>query len=378
MTDRPDLDPALSEPAGPKTRAAEQFIHGLLETLHRDGPHDRERRISALLSTLSDTQAPARRRWRIARWPVASGLAAAVALAGLVLLSVPTGGSAASMVQASLAAVQTAGERRYEVRVMPPRGTQIEADPIATLDIGDADHVLIRARTPHGDRITVGRNPAGSWAIRPDGSIDRYPPRRAWPRWVDLGESTLMLESVDEMLASLEESYTLTRSAPEAVPTGQGASLARISAVRKANPSPTPRRVELWINPQSHVVQRMELHWDPPPLPPPHRDRTGPRPDRPLPDDFGPGDRPPPPGPGRERPPPRDDFGPGGRPPPGPDGDRPPPAGDRRHPPPEFLGAPPDFNGGRHPPPPRMIIFELVQDAPFPPAWFDPATHALK
>lgn len=342
--DRPDVDPALAEaaPGAAGAIAAEQFAHGLLETLHRDSPEGRERRIAAMLSRLEGHQERPR---RLIPWRAASGLAAAVlALATLVLLALPTQTSAEAIVQRSVAAAKTAGDRRYEVRVMPPRATELEADPIATLDIRDADHVLIRARSPFGDRVVVGRNESGAWAIRPDGSVDRYPPRRAWPRWVDLGQSTIMLESVDELLASLGESYTLKRLDPSPIPSATAPTLDRVSAARAGNTEPGPRRIELWIDRDSHVVRRMEVYFDPPPPGPRAGQDRRPPPDRPR------GPRPPPP--------------------------PPPPRGERHHPPPEFLGEAPDFRGGRHPPPPKLLVFELADDPAFADGWFEPETHA--
>jgi hypothetical protein len=358
---RSDLSPDLAAPERPDaaTVAQEQFAHGLLETLHRDTPADRERRIDALLDAM---RAAPERRLRIRPWRLVSGLAAVLALAGLILLGLPTGHTAAATIEASIAASKTAGDRRYEVRAILPDRSEPQPTPVATLDVRDADHVLIRATTPFGDEITVGRNPAGAWAIRPDGEIDNYPPRRAWPRWVNVGENTFLLVSVDELLGWLEKSYDLSLGEPATLPSGAGPRYERLTAVHKPGPGPEPRRVELWIDPQSHIVRRMELHWP----------AAGPRP---VPSGQGiPPDAPPPP---RRRPPPEDLD----QPPPGPDGPPPRPRPRRGprpggpHPPPEFLGGPPDFDAGRHPPPPRTLVFELVEGASFADNWFDAATH---
>lgn len=361
--DRANIEPDLAEPGpgDPRAIAAEQFAHGLLQTLHLDTTKRREHRIAATLDRLS---APPIRIRRVFPWQVASGLAAAaITIVALVLLALPTQSSAVALVQQSVAAVKSAGQRRYEVRIMLPRDTQLQRTPLGTLDIGDEDHVLIQARTPFGDQIVVGRDTQGAWAIRPDGSVDRYPPRHAWPKWVNDGQNTLMLASVDELLGSLEESYQLERAAGAQLPSGEGPAMGRVTATRKAGAeaSPGPRRIELWIDPATHVVTRMELHWDvsatgPSPSDPPRRG-DGRKPPR-RPDGPPPGPRP------------------GGRPPDGPPRDGPPP--DHRRPPPEFLGGPPDFKAGHHPPPPRMLVFELVQSAAFADSWFSPESHAAE
>lgn len=262
---RSDVAPELiqAEGAEPKKVAAEQFVHGLLESMHRDGDAARERRIRAMLDSLGGEPVVITRRLRLVPWRLASGLAAAIVLMGVILLSIPTQTSAEAVVQATIAASKTAGDRRYQVRAKLPEESEVESRPIATLDVRDADHVLIKAVTPEGDQVVVGRDSEGAWAIRPDGTTDRYPPKHAWPRWVNTGKSTLMLASVDEMLASLADSYTLKKQTAAPLPSG-GALCDRLTAVRKPDAAPQPQRLEFWIDPQSHIVRRMELHWDPP------------------------------------------------------------------------------------------------------------------
>jgi hypothetical protein len=366
-------------------------VHGLLEWSKLDDVSERERRMVGLMKALEveEDGVVARVSWRVKHWRLVTGMAAMLAITALILLGVPTRTSAEAIVRASLSASNGAGDRRYTVRVKPPRATEIQQEPIGTLDVRDADHVVIQARTPFGDQVTVGRNEKGAWAIRPDGTVDTYPPRHAWPNWVNFGQSTVLLVSIDELMTWLQRSYTLTRGEREAVPGGDGTLCDRVTAAHKPGESPEPPRVELWIDPQSRVVRRMELHWiplggverdGPADRPPDGDNRPPPPPDDPRgfgPD--GPPDMPPPPE-GGDRPPP--DEGPEGRPhgepPPefrGQPPHRPPPGGPRRRGPrPEFLGGPPDFH--HHPPPPTLIVFELVPGASFDAGWFDPASHA--
>jgi hypothetical protein len=393
---RPDLDGDVADPQSGNARqiAQEQFAHGLLESLHRDGPKDRERRIAGVIAALAGETEHVPSRWLSLRWPLFSGMAAAIALVALVMLAIPAQRTAEAMVQASLSASAGAGDRRYEVHAILPHETELEKDPIATLDVRDSAHTLVRARSPWGDQIVLGHDEQGTWGIRPDGSADRYPPARAMPRWIDFGKSTVLLSTIDDLMTTLGQSYTLKRLAAERVPSGTGPVCDRVRAEHKRGITPEPPRVELWLDSRTHLVRRMELHWNPPPPPPPPPDDLG----EPPPDggpDGPPGmdDGPPPPPPEGEPPPPHpyDDglppgLGPDGLPlpppppPEGADGQRPPPgrAGRPPHPPPEFLGGPPDFAAGHRPPPPRLLVFELVDGVKFPDGWFDPATHATK
>jgi hypothetical protein len=415
---RPPVDPSLIQPEGnePQGVAREQFIHGLLEWSKLDDVSERERRMVGLMQALEAEEEGVATRvpWRVRHWRVLTGMAAMVAITALIFLGLPTRTSAEAIVQASLTASKNAGDRRYTVSVKPPRASEMRS--IGTLDVRDADHVVIQARTPFGDQVTVGRNENGAWAIRPDGTVDTYPPRHMWPNWVNFGQSTVLLVSIDELMTWLQRSYTLTKGGREAVPGGDGTLCDRVTAAHKPGESPEPPRVELWVDPQTRVVRRMELHW----IPLGGVERNGPA--------EGPGE-----GPGdgdarpehedsdRPPPPPEDPMGlgPGGPPPEGPmdpdmlppprgpegadeprgvnrpdgapedrprmrprpemggqPGRRPPPPGGprRRGPRPEFLGGPPDFR--HHPPPPTMIVFDLVPGASFEATWFDAASHA--
>lgn len=353
---RPEIEEALAraESADAVEIAREQFAHGLLETHHVDDDEKRKDRIEALLRAMDRDTRPIP-LWGRLRWRVVSGVAAAAMLVVAVVLGMPTQTSATAMVAASLEASKSAGDRRYEIRVRLPREEDVEREPLGTLDVRDGDHLLLQMRSPWGDRVVLGRNGQATWGIKPDGTLDEFPPRRAWPRWVDFGSSTVLLVPVEELLTTLESSYELKKRELEVSPTGKGPACYRISAVHKPGPTPEPVRVELWIDPSSRVVRRMELHWKPPPGP------GGP---------GGPGDRPPPPE-GRRPPRPPPDGGP-------PEGSRPPRDGMEGgprppHPPPEFLGGPPDFE--RRPPPPRILVFELVEGATFGEGWFESGTH---
>jgi hypothetical protein len=343
--------PGTAAPEDPESIAAEQLAHGLLGHLHRDLPLVQERRIASVMSAIAgeaEAAAPPP-TFRLRTWLPLSGAAAAVFIIAFFLAGPPSGQTALAVVQDSIAAAQSAGDRSYRVRVIPHDDAPVGEQPSARIDLRNADHLVINAISPHGHRVAVGRTPDGAWAIRPDGSIDRYPPRHAWPRWINFGQSTFLIESVDSMLETLPEAYELQLLDPAPLPDTHAPVFERVTAIHEPRPSPEPRQIELWIDVDSRLVHRMELHWPDSPGrtledgPPPHHDMS------------------------RGGPPPRHD-GPPGRRPPHPDGRR--PGG-----PPAFIDGPPDFAGGRHPPPPRTVLFEMIETEAFPDGWFTPETH---
>ncbi|MGD9690659.1 MAG: hypothetical protein AB7K52_13325 [Phycisphaerales bacterium] len=410
------LAPGAAPDAPPAELARQQFMHGLLAYLHLDNPARQQARVRATLDALhAQPTAPAPRVLAFPRsvrpaWHALAGVAAALALTTLLILFViPTTPSATAMVQSSIDAAARAGDRRYDVRIMPPlprpgapAGSASELIRVGEIDLrgaGATGNILVRATNPLGDRVAFGRDASGPWTVRPDGQISRLNAAGARPRWIEFGESTILLDSIESLLVALQTEYGAERLAPEAIDgSTSGELFDRIRATRKNSGGPEPQRIEVWINRDTRLAQRVELHW--PEFKP--RDRTpgsGPvdprrRPARPgtgAPAEFDdPGDRPPPPrhrdghrpppspfgpdGPGdRPPPPPRDGAGGFGGPegPDGPDGPR---RGDPRGPRPRFLDGPPDF-GHEHRPPPRKIVFELAPADPFADDWFSPEAH---
>ncbi|MCP3905931.1 MAG: hypothetical protein GY715_20085 [Planctomycetes bacterium] len=358
--DRP-LDPELlpePETVGAADTRAEaiagaQLVHGLLDHLRHDDDDTQRARIASVMTTIEGEAKPIvlRRRFRMPAWPVASGLAAALLLVITVLVVLPTQRTALAVVRTSIEAARTASDRSYEVRVTRPGAEVVSEEATARIDLRDDDHMLIVARSPFGHRVVVGRDPHGAWAIRHDGTIDVYPPAHTRPRWIDFGQSTFLIDSVDSLLVALPDTYRLRLHAPAPLPDGGAAVYERVSAVREPRPSPDPRRIELWVDSATGLVERMELHW-------PRRPERGEGPRR------GPGMR------EHPRPP---------RPHDGPPGPRPPRRGPGRPPhgpPPAFIDGRPDFDGDRHAPPPRMIVFERIDTEPFADDWFEPETHA--
>ncbi len=379
--------------------ADEQFAHGLLQFLHRDTRAVQDARITQAMNALrSETErSPVAGRIKIKRssWRGVTAAAASLMLvAVLAMLGLPTDQTAHAMVQASIEASAEAGPRRYEVRAQHPYSDDDETEPIATLDLHGVDRMLFRAQSPHGHRLVVGRNPGGHWAVRPDGAIEHFDARRPWPRWAEFSDRTLLLESVDSLLKRLSKDYNLqyvqavsNSKAESAKPFDQ------ITATRTDGPRQFPDRIELQLDPATHIVQRMELHWSFERLgldaermrrhrarrhdtagadeAPSDEPRLGERRRRRMHGDDGQAKRNPSQRQsGIDDQPPHDRI-PRRRDPSNSDGDLRSDDGHR----PRFLDRAPEFRDGRNMPPPRVIIFELVDQPEFSKDWFDPETH---
>jgi hypothetical protein len=394
----PDESIAPEAPGG-EAAALQQFVHGLLAFLHHDAAARQEARVRRVMAAIAaeDRVMPPPVVLRTIGWRRPAGLvAAALVIVGVLAFLLPTEQSATATVQSSLRALRSGGERRYDVRVMLPGRNNVEEEAMATVDARGEGYLVVRARTPRGDRVILGRDEQGRWIIRPDGSVDRFPPRQAWPRWLDAGENTVLLESVDAQLEAVLKQYNLERTEPAPLPGraggsgGEGATKYERITARRKSPSPEPERIELWLERDTRLVKRMELHWAERPWegPPGPGGAAGPGrpevgmpgppgagmpPEQPLPGmgmPHGPmprGMRRPGPGPGPRLGPGPEDGGPGA-PMPGPPPPHPPPR-------PRFLDGPPEFGPGRHPPPPRMIVFERVEAPAFEAGWFSPEAH---
>lgn len=203
----------------------------------------------------------------------------------------------------------------------------------ATHDVRGPDHYLFRVRADNGEVITMGHDARGNWASKRTGEIDRSPPAWLLSHWTSFGSGTVLLMTVDDLLDKLRASYDLRRTNSEPLAGAPGSACDRITATRQGQDPADAGRVELWLDPHSHIVRRIEMFWE---------DAPDSAPDRP--------DAPP---------------------------DGPPPHEGRRLPPRDSNGAPrprpPDLT--RHAAAARTAIFDLVQTAPFAADWFDPTAH---
>lgn len=363
-------------------RAAELFVHGLLLSRALDDVSTREARVRRALAAM-----PRRQPLRLA--PAAlSWMAAAVlvfAFGALSIFTLSTEPSAIAMVAGSLEATATGGDRSYRVLMTPQAGGP-ERVPESRFDMRNREHQRFEAIAPDGSRFVTGRDARGGWAIRPDGTIDRFPAPTRRPRWIDLGEDLFLAASLDDLLEALPTSFEVRLGEPAQLPGAvHGALLRRVTATRRIADEREPERVELWIDPETRLVHRLELHWSERTLSRPPRGDRRPGSGRGDPNwrersALGPPiDCPPglPPHPRAdhlpELPPPHGAPAPRGLMPPPPRRDGPPHLPDGRpHPPRGFLDGPPNFRDRAHPPPPKSIVFELIEAPSFPEGWFSP------
>ena len=433
MTNQANQDDKFIDPdheRGAHERAEELFVHGLLGHLH---DKDRQqKRIEAAMGVIaSETPAPLQRalghRHRRVR-RVAAICAAMLlgALGVLLVMEMPGNSSSAyATVTAAMDAAKGPASERYELRLAHWPKDELPEKATGTLDNG-AGGFFLSFSAPDGHTVKVGKDDKGEWGIRLDGSIEREHPRSAWPRWVEVGDDSLLGDSVDHLLESLLKDYALTSDGKQLLPGAPDGSkrFKHLHGDRKEGArKPQPDRVDLWIDSDTNVLERLEMAWPKPPegrLGPRGGDRPAPdgaRPDGAKPDgprEGGPdGDAPRNPSEGRDGP----DSGPGpdgpegvrphdGPPPEGPDGDRPhdgPPGpeggpdgprhrrppmdgmgpdGPRMRPRPDGMGPGPGGPGGPGGGPgagfrPRVsrLILSRVDAPAFEQGWFSPEKH---
>ncbi|MBX3390397.1 MAG: hypothetical protein KF691_13185 [Phycisphaeraceae bacterium] len=346
-----------------QSQADELFVHGALGALHERAENAAERRMDRLAGALRRSEMPSGRRLNWARIRRFSGVLAVV-LATLLtawIFSSAATNQARATLMASIQAARNAGDRRYEVHILSADETEMPEQAEAVFD-SSGSNFLLRARAPNGHTAIAGKDSIGEWAIRREGGIERRDPRRAWPRWATAEGESIFAESIEQLLEALASGYELRALEPEIV---DGRSFRRIEGTKRAGASrPLADRIELWIDAETMIAEKMEMDWT---------DHPGPR------------------GPAGRRPPPSEGEGPRGekpdRPPPGmPPAGMPPPRGER---PP-----PPEAGPGMRPPPPgaqmpgaqtrgavprragiRKLIITRVEAPEWPANWFAPEAH---
>ena len=376
----PAPDPTFISPdasADHPSRANELFAHGLLSLAHERSGTTMSDRVARVMSEVAlgspnDPASPLRAPRHHRRMHRAARIALIAAIAGSALIAIwslpdTSANSARAAVLQSIAAVSAPGDRRYEIRIQHEFDDQLPASPIAILD-SRGGQFLLRTRTPEGGVAIAGHDDIGEWSTRRDGTIDRERPRRGWPRWATNRGDAILADSAAALMQSLTSDYTLSDATSETI---DGRTLTRISGTLKEGlPPHLADRVDLWLDTESMIMERLEFNWDDRPPPPEGGPAGGPEggPDGPERRRGPDGHRPP-----REGPRP-DGPRAGG---PGPDGpsmhpDRPPPPGPDRQ-----IDGPPGRPPG--PPPPgrriRTLAVSRVPAPTWPEAWFSASTH---
>lgn len=362
MTDQPDNSqqtgapvdgssdlPIEPAPEGtPASVASELFSHGLLTYLNTDTPARQGERIGRLMVAIEQDRlgAPVAASHSF-RFPIRTArgwlaLAACITIAATaVFIGIPGEQSAQAVVQQSIEAMRstTGGDRRYEIRIQRPADDALPSLPGAIIDTRSPNLLLLRSNAPDGHEIIAGRDATGNWCIRRDGGVERDHPEQAWPKWSKVGEESMLVDSVDRLLEELTRSYDLQKEGTATLEDKSGISYRHIVGTKKRVRSPGGDHVEVWIDPGSKSVERVEMRWNLPPRGQPGGDKNpdaangpdgspdagsadGPRSQRgpeggPPRDRNGDSNRDPMRDPNGPRPPRRDGFRPGG---PGPNG----------------------------------------------------------
>lgn len=300
--------------------ADELFAHGVLGVVHEQGAGSRDARVRKVMEAI---ELPARlarehrRHQRRRRLLGAASMIVCVSAAIVFLVSPVTTPSYAS-IEDSITVMRGPGERRYQISAeFAPRAQEMNG-PHGTIDTAYPGKMLLQVRRPDGGEVVCGRDEQGEWAITDVGGVDREHPRRAWPGWA-ISEGELMsADSVDQWLEAATQGYTLSKPDRAPLPGASARECDHIVGVRKPvagpderpnrgpnqgpNPGPNPGpnlrlrsadRIEVWIDPATKVVERMELAWKPRPAldgGPRMPGAPGDRPGRPIHDDRLPQD----------------------------------------------------------------------------------------
>ena len=321
--------------------ANDRFIHGLLGFIHRDSEEEKERRIQGVFDQIESPEMQERppQIYKLRRIiPFAS--AAMIMVIAFTLFVVTPQPKAYAIVNSAIEATRSSAALRYEIRE-----SDDELGYIGTLDMKESKS-RIQIQTPHGHDFSMGTDDQGDWSVRRDGTVERSDPRGAAPRWLNIGESTILIASLDDFLIELKESYELE------IDSESTSRITKLIAIRNRSAiEPGPDAIQVWIHTDTQLVERLELAWGP------EYRRKGAADERPRPNHDS--SRPPPQHPPRHQRP------------------------HREHSPspnepienfwfPEFLGPTPRFDAGRDPPPPPMIIFQRVESVEFSEDYFSP------
>lgn len=327
-TDPADGRPNEEGPTDHESVAKDRFIHGLLTVAHEREDAERDNRINAVLDEIGEPQFVARsRRHRLFTPLIPLATAALLTLVVLSFFVLTPESTAYSLVGDAIRATQRAPELRYEIRVTDPARHAGEEHIVGSIDMR-GDLLRVELETPQGHDFIMGKDHEGEWSLRTDGSVERFDPRAAAPRWINVGESTILVGGLDALLDELrDDDYTISHTVRALDPSGAVERITLIATRRPGAAKRGPNVIQVWIDGATSLVDTLELRWTQPSHPQPRRDS-----------------------------PPRSDDAPAmnGDPSRPPHGNAPPPDRSR------MLSGRPRFDDNRHPPPPERIVFQRV------------------
>lgn len=259
MKDQPDFlepDPEQS----PAERADEQFVHGLLEFLEKDSTAIQQERIRRTMAQIQIPETENSVSSKRVSWSLLAGLAASIAIVLGILHYVPAEPDAQQLLSAAVAATQNAENLRYRIHAEHNDG---HAQPAlkGEISILQNQHVVAQTQTQTGQDLTWGSDAKGPWIIQPDGQVERFSAPQVWPKQLQLEGSPVLLDSVDDVLKHIQHNYEPVLAHKTSTKATTGGELHHIIAHSREHNAEEPERIDVWLDPKSHLVHRLEIHW---------------------------------------------------------------------------------------------------------------------
>lgn len=258
-----DTQPGKDRPSDHESVADDRFIHGLLGLLHKDTGRTRDDRIKAVFDRIGQArQTPRANRRRLFLRLVPLATAAVLTLVVATVFVFTPQSSAYAMVGDAINATRLAPQLRYEILLRHPALHSGEEQVIGVVDMR-GEFLLVRIEMPEGHDFIMGRDSQSEWSLRADGSVERFDTRAAAPRWINLGESTILVGGLDALLDELRnDQYTIAR-AQHGERSSRIEGLTHLVATRRPGATePGADRIDVWIDDHTSLVERLELHWD--------------------------------------------------------------------------------------------------------------------
>ena len=227
-------------------RIDEQLSHGLLRFSKEDDPRQQSRRIARLMRSIDGGSGST---WRSVPWPLVSSVAALIVVAiSLFSYMVRSDGGSedfGAVVQSTVSA-----PRRYSVRASSLHALHVHFE--GEIDLGHGPRLLLKGREQGDASICAGRDDRGHWVRDNDDTILRSTIDA--PKWLAVSEGLIFLESPVDILARLDDEFDVEER-------GLATRSRKFVAKRVSENRWQFERVEFWVDSETDVLERMELHW---------------------------------------------------------------------------------------------------------------------